>query len=196
MKFDDFFDNQGNLAATNRLISTFFVRSHTRFITIVNQNLCLIFRMGFFLLLATRYQHVSLVIEDIPDFLVHEVAENTISRIKNFRLTTKILFKENQLTCIWIFKEKLELAIKNLRVCLTETIDGLLDISHHESVVAIREELQHAFLGMAIVLILIYHHFMVTVTVASCHLWIILQNTDSKMGNIWEFKSIFLNLCL
>ena len=94
--------------------------------------------MGFFLLLATRYQHVSLVIEDIPDFLVHEVAENTISRIKNFRLTTKILFKENQLTCIWIFKEKLELTIKNLRVCLTETIDGLLDISHHESVVAVK----------------------------------------------------------
>ena len=94
--------------------------------------------MGFFLLIATRYQHVSLVIEDIPDFLVHEVAENTISRIKNFRLTTKILFKENQLTCIWIFKEKLELAIKNLRVRLTETIDGLLDISHHESVVSIR----------------------------------------------------------
>ena len=140
--------------------------------------------MGFFLLLATRYQHVSLVIEDIPDFLVHEVAENTISRIKNFRLTTKILFKENQLTCIWIFKEKLELAIKNLRVRLTETIDGLLDISHHESVVTVRKELQHAFLGMAIVLILVYHYFMVTVTVAGCHLWIFLQNTDGKVGNI------------
>ena len=138
MKVDDFFDNQGNLAATNRLISTFFVRSFTRFITIVNQNLCLIFRMGFFLLIATRYQHVSLVIEDVSDFLIHEVTENTIGRIKNLRLTTKILFKENQLTCIWIFKEKLELTIKNLRVCLTETIDGLLDISHHESVVSIR----------------------------------------------------------
>ena len=138
MKFDDFFDNQGNLATTNRLISTFFVRSYTSFITIVNQNLCLIFRMGFFLLIATRYQHVSLVIEDVPDFLVHEVTENTISRIKNFRLTTEILFKENQLTCIWIFKEKLELTIKNLRVCLTETIDGLLDISHHEPVVTVR----------------------------------------------------------
>ena len=138
MKFDDFFDNQGNLAATNRLISTFFVRSYTRFITIVNQNLCLIFRMGFFLLLATRYQHMSLVIEDVPDFLVHEVAENTISRIKNLRLTTEVLFKENQLTCIWIFKEELKLAIKNLRIRLTETIDGLLDISHHESIMAVR----------------------------------------------------------
>ena len=138
MKVDDFFDNQGNLAATNRLISTFFVRSYTRFITIVNQNLCLIFRMGFFLLLATRYQHMSLVIEDVPDFLVHEVAENTISRIKNLRLTTEVLFKENQLTCIWIFKEELKLAIKNLRIRLTETIDGLLDISHHESIVAVR----------------------------------------------------------
>ena len=136
------------------------------------------------MLLATRYQHVSLVIEDVSDFLIHEVTENTIGRIKNLRLTTEVLFKKNQLTYIWIFKEELELAVKNLRVCLTETIDGLLDISHHESVVAIREELQHAFLGMAIVLILIYHHFMVTVTVASCHLWIILQNTDSKMGNI------------
>ena len=196
MKFDDFFNNQGNLATTDRLISTFLVRSHTSFITIVNQNFCLIFRMGLFLLLATRYQHVSLVIEDIPDFLVHEVAENTISRIKNLRLATEVLFKENQLTCIWIFKEELELAIKNLRVRLTETIDGLLDISHHESVVAVREELQHAFLGMAIVLILVYHYFMVTVTVAGCHLWIFLQNTDGKMGNIREFKSIFLNLGL
>ena len=138
MKVDDFFDNQGNLAATNRLISTFFVRSFTRFITIVNQNLCLIFRMGFFLLIATRYQHVSLVIEDVPDFLVHEVAENTISRIKNLRLTTEVLFKENQLTCIWIFKEELKLAIKNLRIRLTETIDRLLDIPHHESVVTVR----------------------------------------------------------
>ena len=138
MKTDNFFDNQGNLTTTDRLIRTFLVRSHTCFITIVNQNLCLIFRMGFFLLLATRYQHMSLVIEDVPDFLVHEVAENTISRIKNLRLTTEVLFKENQLTCIWIFKEKLELTIKNLRVCLTETIDGLLDISHHESVVSIR----------------------------------------------------------
>ena len=90
------------------------------------------------MLLATCYQHMRLVIEDISDFLIHEVAENTISRIKNLRLTTKILFKENQLTCIWIFKEKLELTIKNLRVCLTETIDGLLDISHHESVVAVK----------------------------------------------------------
>ena len=196
MKVDDFFDNQGNLAATNRLISTFFVRSFTRFITIVNQNLCLIFRMGFFLLIATRYQHVSLVIEDVSDFLIHEVTENTIGRIKNLRLTTEVLFKKNQLTYIWIFKEELELAVKNLRVCLTETIDGLLDISHHESVVAIREELQHAFLGMAIVLILVYHYFMVTVTVASCHLWIFLQNTDGKMGNIREFKGIFLNLGL
>ena len=196
MKFDDFFDNQGNLAATNRLISTFLIRSHTCFITIVNQNLCLIFRMGFFLLLATRYQHMSLVIEDVPDFLVHEVAENTISRIKNLRLATEVLFKENQLTCIWIFKEELKLAVKNLRIRLTETIDGLFDISHHESVVAVREEFQHAFLGMAIVLILVYHHFMVTVTVASGHLWIFLQNTDGKMGNIREFKSIFLNLGL
>ena len=138
MKVDDFFDNQGNLAATNRLISTFFVRSFTRFITIVNQNLCLIFRMGFFLLIATRYQHVSLVIEDVSDFLIHEVTENTIGRIKNLRLTTEVLFKKNQLTYIWIFKEELELAVKNLRVCLTETIDGLLDISHHESIVAVR----------------------------------------------------------
>ena len=138
MKFDDFFDNQGNLAATNRLISTFFVRSYTRFITIVNQNLCLIFRMGFFLLIATRYQHMRLVIENVPDFLVHEVTENTIGRIKNLRLATEVLFKKNQLTYIWIFKEELELAVKNLRVCLTETIDGLLDISHHESIVAVR----------------------------------------------------------
>ena len=84
----------------------------------------------------------------------------------------------------WIFKEELELAIKNLRIRLTETIDGLLDISHHESVVTVREELQHAFLGMAIVLILVYHYFMVTVTVAGCHLWIFLQNTDGKVGNI------------
>ena len=70
------------------------------------------------MLLATCYQHVCLVIEDISDFLIHEVAENTISRIKNLRLATEVLFKENQLTCIWIFKEELELAIKNLRVCL------------------------------------------------------------------------------
>ena len=90
------------------------------------------------MLLATRYQHMSLVIEDVPDFLVHEVAENTISRIKNLRLTTEVLFKENQLTCIWIFKEELKLAIKNLRISLTETIDGLFDISHHESIVAVR----------------------------------------------------------
>ena len=140
--------------------------------------------MGLFLLLATCYQHVCLVIEDISDFLIHEVAENTIGRIKNLRLATEVLFKENQLTCIWIFKEELELAIKNLRIRLTETIDGLLDISYHESVVTVREELQHAFLGMAIVLILIYHYFMVTVTVAGCHLWIFLQNTDGKVGNI------------
>ena len=81
---------------------------------------------------------MRLVIEDISDFLVHEVAENTISRIKNLRLATEVLFKENQLTCIWIFKEELKLAIKNLRIRLTETIDGLFDISHHESVVAVR----------------------------------------------------------
>ena len=90
------------------------------------------------MLIATRYQHVSLVIEDVSDFLIHEVTENTIGRIKNLRLTTEVLFKKNQLTYIWIFKEELELAVKNLRVCLTETIDGLLDISHHESIVAVR----------------------------------------------------------
>ena len=81
---------------------------------------------------------MRLVIENVPDFLVHEVTENTIGRIKNLRLATEVLFKKNQLTYIWIFKEELELAVKNLRVCLTETIDGLLDISHHESIVAVR----------------------------------------------------------
>ena len=196
MKFNDFFDNQRNLTTADRLIRTFLVRICTGFITIVNQNLSLIFRMGLFLLLATRYQLMSLVIKDIPDFLVHEVVENTIGRIKNFRLATEVLFKENQLTSIWIVKEELKLAIKNLRVCLTETIDGLLDISHHESIVTVREELQHALLGMAIILILIHHHFMVTVTVAGCYLRIFLQNTDGEVGNIREFKGIFLNLCL
>ena len=138
MKFDDFFDNQGNLTAADRLVSAFFIGTRTRFITIINQNLSLIFRMRLFLLLATRYQHMRLVIEDVPDFLIHEVAENTIGRIKNFRLTTEVLLEKDKLTCIWIFKEELELTIKNLRVCLTETINGLLDISHHESIVAIR----------------------------------------------------------
>ena len=47
-----------------------------------------------------------------PDFLVHEVSENTIGRIKNFRLATEVLFKGESASQHWIVKEELKLAIK------------------------------------------------------------------------------------
>ncbi|CAG5148540.1 Uncharacterised protein [Streptococcus pneumoniae] len=70
-----------------------------------------------------------------------------------------------------ILRIALEFLIENLRVCLTETIDGLLDISHHKAIVAIRQQFQHPFLNMVGILILIDHDFMEALLIRLTNLW-------------------------
>ena len=135
---------------------------------------------------------MGLIIEDVSYLLVHEVAKNSIGRIQNGGLATEIFLEEDQLASLWMVLVKLEFAIENEGVCLTETVDGLLNIPHHKAIVAIGEEFQEPFLHVVVVLVLIHHDFVVLVFENLGYAGIVLQNLDSKMGNVVEFEGIFL----
>ena len=80
-------------------------------------------------------------------------------------MATEILLEQNQFAICPFFLVGLKLVIKNLWVCLTEAVDRLLNISHHEAVVAIRQELQHPLLSMVGILVLIDHDLVVALLI-------------------------------
>ena len=135
---------------------------------------------------------MGLIIEDVPYLLIHEVAKYPIGRIQNGGLTAEIFLEQDQFASLWMVLIELEFTVENEGVCLTETVDGLLNIPHHKAIVAIGEEFQQAFLHVVVVLILIHHDFVVLVFENLGYAGIVLQNLDGKMGDIVEFKGIFL----
>ena len=86
--------------------------------------------------------------------------------------------------------------VKNLWVGLTEAVNGLLDIPHHKSIMTIRQQLQHAFLRVVIILVLIDHDFVILILIKFTNISVFFQNLNGKMGNIRKFKSIFLDFRL
>ena len=80
-------------------------------------------------------------------------------------MAPEILLKQNQLAICPFFLVGLKLVIKNLWVCLTEAVDRLLNISHHEAVTPIRQELQHPLLSMVGILVLVDHDLVVALLI-------------------------------
>ena len=80
-------------------------------------------------------------------------------------MAPEILLEQNQLAICLFFLVGLKLVIKNLRIRLTEAVDRLLDISHHEAVTPIRQELQHPLLSMVGILVLIDHNLVVALLI-------------------------------
>ena len=119
-----------------------------------------------------------------------------VGRFQDFYVASKILLEQDQLTISPFFLIGLKLIIKNLRICLTETVDGLLDISHHEAVVAIGQEFQHPFLGMVGILVLIDHDLVVALLIETTDMGEFFKDLDSKMADVAKFKGIFLLLAL
>ena len=135
---------------------------------------------------------MGLIIEDIPYLFIHEMAKDPIGRIQDSGLTSEIFLEENQFAILWMVLVQFEFAVENEGICLTETVDGLLNIPHHKAIVAIGEEFQQAFLHVVVVLVLIHHDFVVLVFENLGYAGIVFQNLDSKMGNVVEFEGIFL----
>ena len=111
-------------------------------------------------------------------------------------MASEILLEQDQLTISPFFLVGLKLIIKNLRIRLTETVDRLFDISHHEAVVAIRQELQHPLLGVVGILVLIDHDLVVALLIETADMREFFKDLDSKMADVAKFKGIFLLLAL
>ena len=80
-------------------------------------------------------------------------------------MAPEILLEQNQLAVRPFFLVGLKLVIKNLGIRLTEAVDRLLNISHHEAIVAIGQEFQHPLLGMVSILIFIDHNLVVALLI-------------------------------
>ena len=89
-------------------------------------------------------------------------------------MAPEILLEQDQFAICPFFLVGLKLVIKNLRISLTEAVDRLLDISHHEAVVTVRQELQHPLLSVVGILVLIDHDFMEAILICFTNLWEIL----------------------
>ena len=111
-------------------------------------------------------------------------------------MAPEILFEQDQFAICPFFLVGLKLVIKNLRISLTEAVDRLLDISHHEAVVAIRQELQHSLLSMVGILVLIDHDLVVALLIETADMRKFFKDLDSKMADIAKLKGIFLLLAL
>ena len=111
-------------------------------------------------------------------------------------MAPEILLEQDQFAICPFFLIGLKLVIKNLRISLTEAVDRLLDISHHEAVVAIGQELQHPLLSVVGILVLIDHDLLVALLIETADMRKFFKNLDGKMADVAKFKGVFLLLAL
>ena len=90
----------------------------------------------------------------------------------------------------------MEFFIEDLGICLSKTINRLLDISHHKTVMPVREELQHSFLDMVGILVLIDHDFVETFLILLTYLRKVFQYLNGIVANISKFKGILFAFTL
>ena len=81
---------------------------------------------------------MGLIIVDFSDLLIHQSLKDIIGSFQYFYMTAEILLKNDQFPLARICLIKPKLIIENLGICLTKTIDGLFDIPHHKSIMAVR----------------------------------------------------------
>ena len=99
------------------------------------------------------------------------MAKDIIGRIQHFHMTPEIFLEEDQPPFRPFFLISLKFIIENLWICLTEAVNRLLDIPHHEAIVAIWQQIQHPLLGMVGILVLIDHDLMIALLKGLSHLW-------------------------
>ena len=121
----------------------------------------------------SRNQIVGLIVVNLADFLVHESFKDIIGRFQHFDVTTEIFLEDNQLALTRIGLIEFKFIIKNLRIGLTESIDGLLNVTNHKAIISSSQQFQHPLLSMVGVLVLIDHHLMVLILIKTPHFWII-----------------------
>ena len=89
------------------------------------------------LLVASCDQIVGLIVVNLAHLFVHQMAKDIIGRVQYFHMTPEIFLEEDQPPFRPFFLVGFKFIIKNLWICLTEAINRLLDIPHHEAIVAI-----------------------------------------------------------
>ena len=136
MKSDNFFDYQGHLTRWNAgqtLIRILFFAIGT---AIIKEKFRLIGWIWLPFGWISRYQVVGLIVINLADFLVHESFKDIIGRFQHFDMTTEIFLEDNQLALTRIGLIEFKFIIKNLRIGLTESIDGLLNVANHKAIIS------------------------------------------------------------
>ena len=110
-------------------------------------------------------------------------------------MASEILLEQNQLAVRPFFLVGLNLSLKSVGLP-DGSVDRLLDISHHEAIVAIGQELQHPLLRMIGILVLIDHDLVVALLIEPADMAKFFKDLDSKMADIAKLKGIFLLLAL
>ena len=141
--------------------------------TIINQELRLIgwIRLPFGWI--SCHQVVGLIVVNLADFLVHESFKDIIGRFQHLDVTAEIFLEDNQLALTRIGLIEFKFIIKNLRIGLTKSINGLLNIANHKAIISSSQQFQHPLLSMVGILILIDHDLMVLILIKTPHFWII-----------------------
>ena len=116
---------------------------------------------------------MSLIVINLADFLVHESFKDIIGRFQHLDVTTEIFLENDQLALTRISLIEFKFIVKNLRIGLTESIDGLLNIADHKAIISSSQQFQHSLLSMVGVLVLIDHDLMVFILIKTPHFWII-----------------------
>ena len=89
------------------------------------------------LLVASCDQIVGLIVVNLAHLFVHQMAKDIIGHVQYFHMTPEIFLEEDQPPFRPFFLVGFKFIIENLWICLTEAINRLLDIPHHEAIVAI-----------------------------------------------------------
>ena len=94
-------------------------------------------RQGHPLLVATCNQIMGLIVVNLAHLFVHQMAKDIIGRVQHLHMTSEIFLEQDQTPFCPFFLVGLKFIIENLWICLTEAVNRLLDIPHHEAIVAI-----------------------------------------------------------
>ena len=79
---------------------------------------------------------MGFIVVNFSNLFIHQAFKNIIGRFQHLKMTAEIFLKDNQLALTAILLIGLKLITENLRVCLTETVDRLLDITYHKAILS------------------------------------------------------------
>ena len=80
---------------------------------------------------------MGLIVVNLAHLYVHQMTKNIIGRVQYLHMTSEIFLEQYQPPFCPFFLVGLKFIIENLWICLTEAVNRLLDIPHHEAIVAI-----------------------------------------------------------